>query len=232
MIVQRVRIRFEKRGGLRAISHLDLMRLFERALRRTGLPLRMSEGFHPKPRISFPAPLGVGIEGADEVMEFGLAKWVHPSEIEARLTANLPAGIAFRSLHFGVPTQAARAVGATYMVRLNGELRRDERLSNASLQEVMAQPEILVRRIRKRKEKTVNIRPFVTALRRHGETMMMEVTAGPGGSTRPEELLRALGFDAETCASQVRITRTRVSLAPPPGKGNHGKDHARKRRGG
>ena len=138
MIRQRVRIRFRKEGDLRLIGHRDLVRTFERWFRRAGLRLSMSEGFHPKPRISFPAPLGVGIEGADEVMEFDLAEWVHPAEIEAKLTANLPAGIAFTSLHFGVPKQAARAIGATYMVRLSGELCHDERLSNASLQEIFA----------------------------------------------------------------------------------------------
>ena len=72
MLVQRIRTRFRKTGELKAISHLDLMRTFERALRRTGLPLRMSEGFNPRPRLSFPAALPVGIEGLNEIMEFDL----------------------------------------------------------------------------------------------------------------------------------------------------------------
>ena len=189
------------------------MRVFERALRRTGLPLRMSEGFHPKPRISFPAPLGVGIEGTDEVMEFDLAQWVHPQEIRERLVRQLPEGIEFLSVQFGSPRQAARAAGATYRIRPIEALKADARLSLEKLKQLMAREEIPVRRIRKRKEKTVNIRPFITSLRRDGEAVILAVRAGPEGSTRPEEVLGALGFDLETSRIRFETTRTRVTLA-------------------
>ena len=55
-------------------AHRDLMRCFERLLRRAGVTLRMSQGFHPKPRMTFPSALAVGIEGTDEVMELELAE--------------------------------------------------------------------------------------------------------------------------------------------------------------
>ena len=213
MIRQRIRVRFEKRGGLRAVSHLDLMRAFERALRRTGLPLRMSEGFHPKPRLSFPVPLGVGIDGADEVMEFELADWVSPDEIRRKLVEQLPEGLRCLALTPAHPTRAARATGATYRIRPTDALMQDERLSETSLTALMARDEIPARRIRKRKEKVVNIRPFIIALRREGHAVMLDVTAGPEGSTRPEEVLAALGIDAQTCHTGCRITRTRITLA-------------------
>ena len=60
MIRQRVRIRFPKQDDLRLISHRDLMRAWERLFRRAGVALSMSEGFHPKPRMSFPSALAVG----------------------------------------------------------------------------------------------------------------------------------------------------------------------------
>ena len=70
----RVRIRFSKQGDLRFIGHRDLMRCFERLFRRAGLALSFSQGFHPKPRMTFPLALAVGIEGIDEVMEVELAE--------------------------------------------------------------------------------------------------------------------------------------------------------------
>ena len=99
------------------------MRAFERALRRTELPLRMSEGFHPKPRISFPAPLAVGIEGTDEVMEFDLAQWVQPERIRLALQAQLPEGLDLVSLALGAPGKAARATEVTYRIRPCAALR-------------------------------------------------------------------------------------------------------------
>ena len=67
MIRVRVRMRFRKQDELRLISHHDLLRTFERWLRRAGLPLRRSEGFHPKPKLSFPLAMALGIAGLDEV---------------------------------------------------------------------------------------------------------------------------------------------------------------------
>ncbi|HEX3724775.1 MAG TPA: TIGR03936 family radical SAM-associated protein, partial [Pirellulales bacterium] len=63
MVRQRVRIRFRKQGDLRLLGHRDLLRAWERLLRRTGLELRMSAGFHPRPKINFPSALAVGIAG-------------------------------------------------------------------------------------------------------------------------------------------------------------------------
>ena len=74
MVRLRVRIRFSKQGDLRLIGHRDLMRCLERVFRRAGLALSFSEGFHPKPRMTFPLALAVGIEGLDEVMEVELAE--------------------------------------------------------------------------------------------------------------------------------------------------------------
>ena len=66
MIRQRARIRFRKEGDLRLIGHRDLVRAVERTLRRAGVQLSMSEGFHPKARLNFPSALSVGITGEDE----------------------------------------------------------------------------------------------------------------------------------------------------------------------
>ncbi len=83
VIRQRVRIRFTKLDDLRWISHRDLIRLWERLLRRCGVALSMTEGFHPKPRLNFPSALAVGIAGADELLELDLAE-EHTRRVAAR----------------------------------------------------------------------------------------------------------------------------------------------------
>ena len=85
MVRLRVRIRFCKQGDLRFIGHRDLMRCLERLFRRAGLTLSFSEGFHPKPRMTFPLALAVGIEGVDEVMEVELAERYEAEELRRRL---------------------------------------------------------------------------------------------------------------------------------------------------
>ncbi|MBN1395845.1 MAG: DUF2344 domain-containing protein [Pirellulales bacterium] len=125
MVRLRVRIRYAKQGDLRFIGHRDLMRCFERVFRRAGLAMQFSQGFHPKPRMTFPAALAVGIEGLDEVMEVELANAgkgdsphlceapggpfrqmgtvpfsgepITADELLRRLTPRAPAGLEFRS---------------------------------------------------------------------------------------------------------------------------------------
>ena len=94
----RVRIRFCKQGDLRLIGHRDLMRCLERVFRRAGLTLSFSEGFHPKPRMTFPLALAVGIEGVDEVMEIELAERYEAEELLRRLAPQAPPGLAFRAI--------------------------------------------------------------------------------------------------------------------------------------
>ena len=81
---------FEKAPRLRHIGHLDLMRAMQRALRRSGLPLRYSQGFNPHILLNLAAPLSVGMPGKREIMEVPLEKNVQPEEFLQKLSAALP----------------------------------------------------------------------------------------------------------------------------------------------
>jgi len=74
------------------LGHRDVMRCFERWLRRAGVRLSMTEGFHPKPRINFLAPLALGIEGLNEVLECDLAEHLTAEELRDRLEQHAPPG--------------------------------------------------------------------------------------------------------------------------------------------
>ncbi|MCS7236957.1 MAG: TIGR03936 family radical SAM-associated protein [Thermoguttaceae bacterium] len=92
---QRVRIRFRKIGDLRWIGHRDLVRAIERVFRRTGVKLVFSEGYHPKPRMTFPSALPLGIEGWNEVAEIVVAESIDPAGLLAALNSNSVEGLEF-----------------------------------------------------------------------------------------------------------------------------------------
>jgi radical SAM family uncharacterized protein/radical SAM-linked protein len=93
----RLRFGFAKRGSLALISHLDTLRLLERALRRSGLPVSFTGGFHPLPRLQFALPLPLGVEGEGEWLDLELVAPVEPEAALAALTAVLPAEFALLS---------------------------------------------------------------------------------------------------------------------------------------
>ena len=94
----RYRIRFAKQGDLRLTGHRDLLRLFERLFRRADLRLAMTEGFHPKPRMTFPAALALGVTGLDEVMEFELATPMTAAALRELLREHAPPGLEMQSV--------------------------------------------------------------------------------------------------------------------------------------
>lgn len=89
----KIEARFCKKGDLRLISHLDIVRLFQRAVRRAFLPVSLSQGYSPHYRISFDKALKLGIESEDERVTFKMEKWISPEEFKSRLNEKLPEGI-------------------------------------------------------------------------------------------------------------------------------------------
>jgi radical SAM-linked protein len=91
--VQRLRLRYAKRGRLRFLSHRDIARAFERALRRAEVPMAYSSGFSPHPKVSWVGAAPTGVASEAEYVEIGLARVVDPEELRAALDASLPDGL-------------------------------------------------------------------------------------------------------------------------------------------
>ena len=87
------RLLFSKTGRAKYISHLDLMRTFQRAFARAKIPIKHTEGFNPHPFVSIALPLSVGYSSQCEILEFGLMEGTGREEVPGRLTAAMPEGI-------------------------------------------------------------------------------------------------------------------------------------------
>src|SRR3954453_9236386 len=91
--VQRLRVRYAKRGRARFTSHRDFGRAFERALRRAGVPMAYSSGFSPHPRIAYANASPTGAASEAEYLEIGLSEVCDPAKVQAALDAALPSGL-------------------------------------------------------------------------------------------------------------------------------------------
>jgi len=208
---QRVRIRFGKQGDLRLIGHRDLARLMERLFRRAGLRLGMSEGFHPKPRISFPSALAVGIEGLDELMELELAQASTAEELLPRLSARAVPGLNFQSVEVlpeGPKKQKAQIARLTYQMPIPVERRAEVA---RRVEELLARPSQPVSR--PHRSTPIDLREFLEALTLSEGVLSMRfrVTrqAGPG----PRDLLAALEL-SDLERQGARLRRTAVETQP------------------
>lgn len=207
MVRLRVRVRFSKQGDLRLIGHRDLMRCLERLFRRAGLALSFSEGFHPKPRMTFPLALAVGIEGVDEVMEFELAETIAAEELSRRLTPLAPPGLVFRAIDV-LPEGSKKACvqSVTYEATIPtpdrvGLGERIERLLSSSSWPIE----------RARGRPAIDLRPLLTELTLSDDVLKMRLHVDSRGSVGPREVLTVLGLaDIERQGSH--LSRTAVEI--------------------
>ena len=159
-VVQRIRIRYAKRGPLRFTSHRDFARAFERALRRAAVPIAFSQGFTPHPKISYAsaAPTGVGSEA--EYLEIGLQAEVDPAQLRLALDEALSPGLdVLEAVPAGEGSLADRIDASRWRVELPSV---DPAVAEAAVQSFLAAGEVLVERMTKQGRRSFDARAAVT----------------------------------------------------------------------
>jgi radical SAM-linked protein len=207
----RMRVTFATDESIKYVGHLDQARAWERALRRAGLPLSYSQGFHPLPRVQFAAALAVGFTGAAEVVDVFLEEDMAPIEFLARLGPALPRGIRLReavSVARELPSLQSLVSGASYEVEV--ESGETDAAFRARLETFLVQPSAWRERRRGDKVVAYDLRPLVETLRYRGacelgHAFTTDMRNEPGATGRPDELLAELGF--ETAARRIERTR-------------------------
>ncbi|RME84475.1 MAG: DUF2344 domain-containing protein [Caldilineae bacterium] len=210
--VQRLRMRYGKRGDARFIGHLDVARFWERVFRRVGLPLAYSHGFNPQPRIQFASALSVGIEGENELADIFLDERVEPAFWLERIRQTLPDGFVVHDLvevPLKLPSMQSALRAAVYEVSFRPP--PDVAAMEERVQALLARRTIL-RPHHKRPERQVDLRPLILWLGVRGgdERVVVEMTlkAGQQGNARVSDVLEVLGLDP----LQVRVVRKALIL--------------------
>jgi radical SAM-linked protein len=208
MVREKVRIRFSKTGNLRFISHHDLMRCFERMLRRAALPFHSSQGFNPRPRLVFALPLPLGMAGIHEAVDLELDEQVAALEILSRLANVSPVGLQILDVEPVDPHASTCVHHVTYRVPFTA-LEPVQDL-HERVRTLLAEPEIWIERLRPKKRR-VEIRSFIMGLRIDRRALEMDILVTPNGTARPDEVLARLGLTS-LIEEGVVIERTAVEL--------------------
>ncbi|WP_435130401.1 TIGR03936 family radical SAM-associated protein [Actinacidiphila sp. bgisy144] len=185
--MQRIRLRYTKRGRLRFTSHRDFQRAFERALRRAEVPMAYSAGFTPHPKVSYAnaAPTGVGSEA--EYLEIALAAARDPERLRALLDESLPPGLdVIEAVEARTSGLAERLEASVWQLRLDGVEPDEARRAVAAF---LAAEAVEVRRATKNGVRTFDCRAAVTRFEVVPEAAATDGAAGPDaadqGATAP-----------------------------------------------
>ncbi len=158
-----LRAKFEKSGRAIFISHLDLMRTMQRAVKRSGIPVWYTQGFNPRIYLNFPLALSLGVTGRAEFMDFAVTESVDLSEIRYKLDSSMPEGI--RIIDVAEPVYANKDVGfAEYIIDFHSASESSETLS--MLNRMLAEDSIEAEKHSKKKGVVkVDIKPHINILR-------------------------------------------------------------------
>ena len=209
-----VRVRFRKRGKVRFISHRDVARAFERAFRVEKLPLAFTQGFAPRPKVSFGLALSVGHESEAEYLDVQLAEDVPLDSLTRGVSDALPDGIdvtGTAGLTDRAPALQESVTAVAYRVTVTGpdDAPVDVDDLRVAVDDALARPALPVTRTRKGHQVTEDLRSIVRTMSVTdqddlGPVLDLELSTQPRG-TRPAEVLAAVGGDLV----DRRVLRTR-----------------------
>ncbi|MDP2719786.1 MAG: TIGR03936 family radical SAM-associated protein [Dehalococcoidia bacterium] len=213
-VIFRLRLKFERVEELKYISHLDLMRLWERALRRAKLPLAYSEGFTPHPRISLAAPLALGVTSEAELMDIFLERRIPSSLIATAVPPQLPPGIKLLETQVispSAPSLQSIVRFAEYRVLVTSS--KNEAEVTASMDSLLSAESLPWQHNRDTGPRRYDLRPLIEDLwliRSQEDDFLigMRLVLGSQGAGRPEQVTAALGFSSPP----VSIHRTGLLL--------------------
>jgi radical SAM-linked protein len=210
----RVRIAYTKFGALRYTSNLDVHRIWERMLRRAGLPLAYSQGFHPQPKINQASPLPLGMISHVEMVEVWFEEDLLLEEIKLKLEQASPPGMLIQDIQpidLRAPALPTLVISSEYRVTIR------ENPSQQSLGELIQNLLAAPTWPRERRGKQYDLRPLIEAIDllpqetvTAGEPRLtMRLSAREGATGRPDEVLLALQLDPNAAL----IERTRLNIA-------------------
>lgn len=213
ILAQKTSVRFAKTGPAIRHSHHDMIRFWERAVRRAGLPVRLTQGFNPRPRMVFPHALGVGVASRHEEIELEFHSRVDTGEIVERLSracagvleilsaANLPPSRRGRQIRESAYTLGHWPPGAAGVLA-------------AAVDSLLARREIVVKRGAPGSERTTDIRAFILKLSYDPEENGVRATFAhdASGSARPDEIAKLLAEATGTDWRGIAIEKTGMTL--------------------
>jgi radical SAM-linked protein len=202
--VCKVRLRYAKRGKLRFTSHRDVARAFERALRRAGLPMAYSQGYHPHPKVSWLGAAPTGAASEAEYVEIALVKHLDPELVRAQLDGALPDGLAvLEGVLAGPGALADRIDASAWRIEVRGV---DAAQLREAVDLLLAAPTLLVERVTKDGLRSIDARAAIASLAVQDAPtvlpepdqlgrcgILMTVVRQVSPAVRPDDVLSALG---------------------------------------
>ena len=215
------RLLFSKTGRAKYISHLDLMRTFQRAFARAKIQIKHTEGFNPHPFVSIALPLSVGYSSECEILEFGLMGDITAEEVPARLTAAMPEGIVIHQC-YPAERKLKELSSVNYIMNFEYPEGRPQECEDA-IRELLGRESLVVKKKSNKSKKgftEVDLIPLIRSwnLECQSDTMTLDAILSAQNPGLNPELIRAAFCDAYPDLAPDFVTFHRRDVLDAEGK--------------
>ena len=201
----KVRVSYSKQGQAKYFGHLELVNIFLRALRRAGILMKFTEGFHPMPKVSFDDPLPIGMESLNESLDLVVCGSVKPNAMITALNNHLPEGLLVKDCQISPSKPAIRQQkSAAYLVELKEGCFDKQKLNDF----IKSSDFVQTRVNRKGKSKKIDFKDLVLNIKlTSSRGMMIRLRSEPGRMARPFEIIKGIFNLSEEIIKQATIIK-------------------------
>ena len=207
VFVMKIRLRFSKQGQMKFIGHLDMVRYFQKVMRRSEVDVAYSEGFSPHQKMSFASPLSVGVLSRGEYFDLEVNSTESSKVMLERINAQNAEGVEVLSYKL-LPDDAKNAMsvvaGADYKVYT-------DLFNQNMLDAFMNQDQIIVLKKTKKSEKEVDIKPLIYNIKLEDDGIFMQVAQGSASNLKPDLVMDAFAKFAQVTLPEY-VTYERLDM--------------------
>ena len=205
------RVHYRRGEEVRFLSHLDLLRMFERAIKRAAIPMAYTEGFNPHLKLSFGPSLATGLTSDAEYVDMQFYQDEKSVDIASLLQPQLPQGIEIVDVKYldkKAPSFVTIVNRAEFEFHLNG--KNNQQKLQDRIESILSQEELNVERKKKKKSQTINVRPYIDRLEATSWGIRAVTKMQNGKSVRIDELLSLLLPHDDILQKTARVHRTKL----------------------
>jgi radical SAM-linked protein len=164
--LNKIRFKFIRGEEVKYISHLDLMKVYDRAIRRANIPIAYSQGFNPHPQIVFGLPLSVGVTSEAEYADFELSEPMDLTDFKQRLGSEMPAGLRIIDAEYNNTKNNIMSdiAASSYEILVYSDEELNKKAIEEKVRQLLGESEVVIKRESKGKVKEVDIRPMIHRL--------------------------------------------------------------------
>lgn len=204
--ISKIRVKYTKEKPLRFLTHLEVVSAIRQAVRRASLPVCMSSGFSPQPKISFGPPLAVGYTSNCEIFDMEMFRRIGSDEVEKALSSSMPPVLGIISAS-SVPVVSKSVELLVNAAKYSAEMSLQNEVAQIKIKDFFSAKEFLIERITDKSRRTIDVRPLMIYMKHSDGKIEMLLRFGPQKTAKPDVIIQKVFGLTDDEKSELIINR-------------------------